>query len=148
MFNEISTTVHNTRESTSPGEEGEKEFEASLYFQDEDSDINIGYLNKDGTNAICGGSSFDVFNQDTTKLCVNLNGNNVAPRGPSVDVNTVFRQDEDGDTLLHVAMILLSLDLAFYIIDKTPCFTLAEHSEQIVSDSLAFSGVDGSDFSC
>ena len=123
MSNKISTIVHNTRESTNPAEEEEKEFEARLYFQDEGSDIKIGYLNKDGTNAICYGPLFDVFNMDINESCVNSNGNNVASRGPSVDVKTVFKQDDDGDTLLHIAVTLLSLKLAFYIIDKTPCFS-------------------------
>ena len=52
-----------------------------------------------------------------------MDGTAVRCRGPCIDVNKVYRKDNDGDTLLHIAIIILAEDLAFYFIDRTPWFT-------------------------
>ena len=56
----------------------------------------------------------------STKYCVNLVGDETLCRRPCVDVSTVYRQDNDGDTLLHVAIINLDADAAAYFIESTP----------------------------
>lgn len=55
------------------------------------------------------------------EFCVDLNGSTVKCRRHCIDVTKVYRQDQDGDTLLHIAIISLDSDLAAYIIDWTPC---------------------------
>ena len=55
------------------------------------------------------------------KYCVSLDGNQTPCRRPCIDVSTVYRQDEDGDTLLHIAIINLEADIASYFIESTPC---------------------------
>ena len=64
---------------------------------------------------------FDELVESNT-ACVNVEGNKVVCRGRFVNVEKVFKKDEDGDTLLHLALILLSPELAFYIIDRAPSF--------------------------
>lgn len=64
---------------------------------------------------------FDELDESNA-TCVNIEGTKVLCRGRPVNVAKVFRKDEDGDTLLHIALILLSPELAFYIIDRSPSF--------------------------
>lgn len=78
--------------------------------------------------AVTAETKYDVneyFNEieDERVACVNDYGSDVACSGSSVDVKKVFAQDEDGDTLLHIALILLSPELAFSFIDGAPSFT-------------------------
>ena len=56
----------------------------------------------------------------SSKYCIGLDGNTTQCRGPCIDVSTVYRQDNDGDTLLHVAIINLDADVAAYFIKSTP----------------------------
>ena len=55
--------------------------------------------------------------------CVDTDGSIVQCRGPCIDVKKVYKKDEDGDTLLHIALIILAPELALYFIDMSPWFT-------------------------
>ena len=57
------------------------------------------------------------------KTCVSILGSRVECRRPCIDVSMVYRQDTDGDTLLHTVLILLDTDTALYIIDNSPSCT-------------------------
>ena len=82
-------------------------------------------VNKPESHSYCQRSSFkfDEMSLDSTVWHETVTENEITPRRPSVDVEKVFKQDEDGDTLLHIAVICLSTELAFYIIDNAPSFT-------------------------
>ena len=56
----------------------------------------------------------------STQCCVCLDSNETPCRGMSMDVSTVYRQDEDGDTLLHIAIINLDAEAAAYFIGSSP----------------------------
>ena len=184
-FDGLSTVAHNTDEhpghstgdavvhtkgksivdETGDSTAQEKEFEASLYVEDEHMGTNTAELNRDRKYDVFGGSVFDTFDQDDGSCYLSRIGNSftgnvssddgnkqgtngqyrhslfnqfdsdngvscgivtenvITSRRPSVDVTEVFKQDEDGDTLLHIAVICLSLELSMYIIDNTPNFT-------------------------
>ena len=53
------------------------------------------------------------------QFCVAIDGTAAKCRRPCIDMNQVYRQDDDGDTLLHIAIITAERDLAFYFIDFT-----------------------------
>lgn len=61
--------------------------------------------------------------QETVSSGSDIDGTAVQCRGPCIDVNKVYKKDEDGDTLLHIAIIILAQDLAFYFIDRTPWYS-------------------------
>ena len=65
---------------------------------------------------------FDEF-ETSADLCVDTDGSAVQCRGPCIDVKKVYKKDEDGDTLLHIALIILAPELALYFIDMSPWFT-------------------------
>ena len=52
-----------------------------------------------------------------------LHGSVVHCRGPCIDVNKVYAKDDDGDTLLHIALIVMTPELVQYFIDMSPHFT-------------------------
>ena len=58
--------------------------------------------------------------EKTDGFGTDMDGAAVRCRGPCIDVNKVYRKDKDGDTLLHVAIIILAEGLAFDFIDRTP----------------------------
>ena len=62
---------------------------------------------------------FKTLNRDG----IDINGSVVHCRGPCIDVSTIYKKDDDGDTLLHIALIALSPDLALYFIDMSPHFS-------------------------
>ena len=68
------------------------------------------------------GARFDAFEVSAIS-CVDIDGSAVQCRGPCIDVRKVYKKDEDGDTLLHIALIILAPELAFYFIDLSPTFT-------------------------
>ena len=53
------------------------------------------------------------------QFCVAIDGTAAKCRRPCIDMNKVYRQDDDGDTLLHIAIIITEPDLVFYFIDFT-----------------------------
>ena len=57
-------------------------------------------------------------------------------RVPCIDVNKVYRKDEDSDTLLHIAILILAEDLAFYFIDRTPWFTSLNIQNKLLQTPL------------
>ena len=57
------------------------------------------------------------------ETCFSIHGSRVECRRPCIDVSIVYRQDTDGDTLLHTVLILLDTDTALYIIDNSPSCT-------------------------
>ena len=63
----------------------------------------------------------EVLNKSSTDCVDNETGAVAAWKEPIIDVDTVYRQDDDGDTLLHTAVILKALDLSYYFIRMTPC---------------------------
>ena len=57
-------------------------------------------------------------------------------RASCIDVNKVYRKDKDGDTLLHIAIIILAEELAFYFIDRTPWFTWLNIQNKLLQTPL------------
>lgn len=66
---------------------------------------------------------FDEFESHASNTRVDVYNAWVQCGGPCIDVQKVYRQDDDGDTLLHIALIILSPEIAFYFIDMTPHFS-------------------------
>ena len=66
---------------------------------------------------------FDEFEVSIATSSVDTHGYIVHCRGPCIDVQKVYRQDDDGDTLLNIALIILAPELALYFIDMTPHFS-------------------------
>ena len=56
----------------------------------------------------------------SNRTCIDMKGNRVWCRRPCIDVYKIYRQDEDGDTLLHIILIIPESELALYIIDHSP----------------------------
>ena len=65
---------------------------------------------------------FEEF-EVSSRLCVDIDGTAAHCRGPCIDVGKVYKKDEDGDTLLHIALIILAPELVLYFIDLSPNFT-------------------------
>ena len=65
---------------------------------------------------------FDDFKAEA-KFGTDIHGSVVQCRGPYIDVNKVYAKDDDGDTLLHIALIIMTPELVQYLIDMTPHFT-------------------------
>lgn len=63
-------------------------------------------------------SRYDKF-EVSWQFCVAIDGTPAKCKRPCIDMNKVYCQDDDGDTLLHIAIITAEPDLAFYIIDFT-----------------------------
>ena len=70
-----------------------------------------------------GRNRFDEFEDSSAASSVDTQGCVVHCRGPCIDVQKVYRQDDDGDTLLNIALIILAPELALYFIDMTPNFS-------------------------
>ena len=63
-------------------------------------------------------SRYDKF-EVSWQFCVAIDGTAAKCRRPCIDMNKVYRQDDDGDTLLHIAIIITEPDLVFHLIDFT-----------------------------
>ena len=78
---------------------------------------------------------FDEF-EALAGFATDMQGTVVHCRGPCIDVNKVYGQDKDGDTLLHIAIIILAVDLAFYFINRSPCFTWLDIQNKMLQTPL------------
>ena len=65
-----------------------------------------------------------------------IDGTVTHSRGPCIDVNAVYRKDQDGDTLLHIAIISLAQYLVFDLINKTPCSTWLNIQNKLLQTPL------------
>ena len=79
---------------------------------------------------------FDEFEDLTVASSVDTQGSAVRCRGPCINVNKVYRQDDDGDTLLNIALIILSPELALYFIDRTPHFSWLNIPNKLFQSAL------------
>ena len=95
-------------------------------------------LNEADNNICCLSDQFDYIDltegsyKDTFQISrfrvskgpyVDIDGSPVMCRGKCIDVHQVYKQDNDGDTLLHIAIIMLEPDLVHYFINMSPHFT-------------------------
>ena len=79
---------------------------------------------------------FDEFEYSTATSSIDTHGSTVRCRGPCIDVNKVYRQDDDGDTLLNIALIILSPELALYFINRTPHFSWLNIPNKLFQSAL------------
>ena len=107
-------------------------------FENNHSIMSREMLNEADNDVCCLGDQFDsidlseISHKDSLRInrfqvsqgpCVDTEGLPVQCRGNCIDVKQVYTQDKDGDTLLHIAIIILEPDLVHFFINMSPHFT-------------------------
>ena len=92
---------------------------------------SINFIEKIRKDAI----KFDEF-ETPAGLGTDIDGTVVYSRGPCIDVNRVYEKDKDGDTLLHISIIILAEDLASYFINRTPWLTWLNIQNKLLQTAL------------
>ena len=98
-------------------------------LRDQFESIELNHNIKKDTMQCC---EFDTIN----RYGIDINGSVVHCRGPCIDVNTIYQKDDDGDTLLHIALITLSPELAIYFIDMSPHFSWLNVTNKLLQTPL------------
>ena len=78
---------------------------------------------------------FDKF-ETPAGFGTDIDGNVIHCRGTCTDVNKVYEKDKDGDTLLHIAIIILAEELASYFINRTPWLTWLNIQNKLFQTAL------------